>query len=554
MNGYFLQVAARRRHLFSLLLALTLPFLPAPAQNQPHIEKKGGVAHLVVQGKPYLAIAGETGNSASGSAAYMESLWPRLRQLNLNTVLVPVSWEMVEPQEGTFDFSIVDALVRQARREEVKLSLLWFGSWKNMVSSYAPSWVKLNRERFPLLQDKNGGQIQMLSVFSEGNVAADARAFSAMMRHIREIDAAEQTVIMVQVENEVGYSFGERDWSDLARRAWKAPVPRELTDYLRKHRRDLIPEFRSHWESLGARTSGSWAGVFGDSPAGNEIFMSYYYAKYIGAVVAAGKKEYDIPMFANASIGRQDRKIATYPCGGPIPFVMDVWQCAAPQLDAISPDIYYGDFEGHCRAYTQKGNPLIIPETRGDEVGIGRALLAYAEHGALCFSPFGIEGYAGGPICDFYRDLSTLAPLMLEREPGMTMRAIMVDSDTPVKTLEMGKYRILCEFGHRGNQPAGEQVGYALILQAGEDSFYVYGKGVSLQFSLLERGKKNLVTGILECEEGCFENGAWKASRRLNGDQIMNDYSFDSAFLDGRSGNGLRFGRTGLQYVKLYHY
>ena len=553
-NGCVLQVAAIRRHLLSFLMAVLLPAMSLPAQPAPHIEKTDGVARLVVEGRPFLAIAGESSNSASGSLGYMESIWPALRQVQLNTLLVPVCWDMLEPEEGKFDYSIVDGIILQARREGVKLVFLWFGSWKNMVSSYAPSWVKLDRNRFPLLQDKNGGQIQMLSVFSGNNIQADARAFAALMRHIREKDAAEQTVIMMQIENEVGYSFGERDWSDLAKRTWRSAVPKELTDYLQTHKESLIPEFRAHWESFGAKTSGTWAELFGDNPAGNEIFMSYYYAKYIGAVAAAGKREYDIPMFANASIGRQDRKIATYPCGGPIPFVMDMWQCAAPKLDAISPDIYYGDFDGHCRAYTQNGNPLIIPETRGDDIGLGRALLAYAEHGALCFSPFGIEGYAGRSIGSFYADMQQLAPQVLTHIPGKTMRAVMVGPDTPEQTLEIGNYRVLCEYGHRGNQPAGETVGYALILQDDKDSFYVYGCNISLQFSLTDRGRKNLVTGILDCEEGNFENGAWKPFRRINGDQIMNDYTFDKAYLDGRSGNGLRFGRAGTQYVKLYHY
>lgn len=544
-----------RRAFFAFLAAaVLLPANFAAAQSAPHIEKTDGVARLIVEDRPFLSIAGESSNSASGSLDYMESIWPALRQIHLNTLLVPLCWDMVEPREGEFDFTVVDGIISQARREGVKLSFLWFGSWKNMVSSYAPSWVKLNPRRFPLLQDKNGGQIQMLSVFSDNNVKADAGAFAALMRHIRSVDAAEQTVIMMQVENEVGYTGGERDWSDAARKAWRSAVPKELTDYLRTHRESLIPEFRAHWERFGARTSGSWAELFGDTPEGNEIFMSYHYAKYIGAVVAAGKREYAIPMFANAAIGRQDRKIASYPCGGPLPFVMDVWQCAAPQLDAISPDIYYGDFEGHCRAYTQNGNPLIIPETRGDDVGQGKALLAYAEHGALCFSPFGIEGYAGRSIGSFYADLQQLAPMILSRIPGKTMRAVMVGSDTPVQTLEIGKYHVLCEYGHRGNQPAGETVGYALILQDEDDSFYVYGRNISLQFSLVDRGRNKLVTGILDCEEGSIENGVWKPFRRINGDQIMNDYSFAAAYLDGRSGNGLRFGQAGVQHVRLYHY
>lgn len=543
-----------KKGLFCLLATLMFSVFGVYAQKAPYIEKKDGTARLIVDGQPFLVIGGESTNSASGSLEYMESIWPDLEKVHINTLLVPVCWDMIEPQEGRFDFTIVDGLVSQARSHGVKLSLLWFGSWKNMVSSYAPSWVKLNRSKYPLLQDKNGGQIQMLSIFSENNAQADARAFAALMSHIRKIDGTQHTVIMMQVENEVGYSFGERDWSDLARKAWRSSVPKELMSYLQEHRESLIPEFKEVWMQNGGRSSGTWAEVFGDSVAGNEIFMAYHYAKYIGKVVAEGKKEYDIPMFANASIGRQDRKLATYPCGGPVPFVMDLWQCAAPQLDAISPDIYYGDFAGHCRAYTQNGNPLIIPETRGGDIGVGRALIAYANYGAICFSPFGIEGYVNNSIAEAYPDLAALAPQFLAGIPGKTMKAVIVDADKPTDSLELGKYLVRFEFGHRGNQPVGQEAGYAVLFQKSEDEFYVYGKNISLQFSLLERGKKNLVTGILDCEEGTFKAGTWSPYRRLNGDQIMNDYTFDAAYLEGRSGNGLRFSRPGTQYVKLYHY
>lgn len=536
----------------TLLMACMAPV--CAGQKGPHIDRSGKKSVLIVNGKPFLAVAGESGNSASGSLQSMEALWPLVKSVNINTLLVPVCWDMIEPEEGKFDFSIVDGMIGQARENGIKLSFLWFGSWKNMVSSYAPSWVKLDRKRFPVLQDKNGGQVQMLSVFSDHNAKADAKAFAALMKHIKEVDADEQTVIMMQVENEVGYTGGERDFSDLAVKAYRSSVPKDLMSYLKSHEESLIPEFKQVWEDAGGRTSGSWAEVFGDNPAGNEIFMAYHYAKYIGQVVAEGKKEYDIPMFANAAIGRKDRLLSSYPCGGPLPFVMDIWQYAAPQLDAISPDIYYGDFDGHCRAYTQHDNPLIIPETRGGVVGIARAMLAYGNYGALCFSPFGIEGYVKDPIASAYPVFESFAPMILSAEPGVTMKAVMVDAENPLTTIELGGYRILCEFGHRGNIPEGEAAGSALIVKTGANEFYVMGQNISLQFSLVDRGSRNLVTGILDCEEGSFNDGVWQPWRRLNGDQIMNDYSFAEATLDGRSGNGLRFTGPGLQRVTLYQF
>lgn len=549
------QVAMRCRHLLCVsFLILLINGISAFGQVGPHLDKHDGYSRLIVNGAPFLMIAGETSNSASGSLQYMETVWPLLKQTNINTALIPLCWDLIEPEEGEFDFSIVDGLIEGARANGLKIAFLWFGSWKNMVSSYAPSWIKLNRTRFPVLQDKNGGQVQMLSVFSDNNVNADARAFAALMKHIRSIDADQQTVVMMQIENEVGYNGGKRDWSDLAKTAYKSQVPKDLMSFLISNKDNLIPEFKAYWEDNGSRSSGTWAEVFGDTAEGNEIFMSYYYARYIGRVAEAGKKEYDIPMFVNASIGRQDRAIGTYPSGGPVPFVMDLWHFAAPEVDAISPDIYYGDFEGHCRAYTQQSNPLIIPETRGGVTGVARAMLAYGNHGAICFSPFGIEGYVNDPIVAAYPIFSSIAPLILNANPGITMKAVMVDKDTPVTTIVLGGYKILCEFGHRGNIPEGEDAGSALIVKTADNEFIAMGQNISLQFSLLERGRKNLVTGILECEEGSFVEGQWTPLRRINGDQIMNDYTFDVASLDGRSGNGLRFSKVGLQRVKFYNF
>ena len=88
-------------------------------------------------------------NSSSSSLEYMEPIWPRLLDLHLNTVLAPVSWELVEPEEGRFDFALVDGLVEGARRHDLRLVFLWFGNWKNGRSSNAPAWVRSDDERFP---------------------------------------------------------------------------------------------------------------------------------------------------------------------------------------------------------------------------------------------------------------------------------------------------------------------------------------------------------------------------------------------------------------------
>ena len=179
---------------------------------------------------------------------------------------------------------------------------MWFASWKNSLSSYPPDWVKRDFERFPRAQTKAGRTVELLTPLSDANRDADARAFAALMRHVKEVDGQEHTVIMVQVENEVGMQGDSRDFSPLANKAFAGPVPKELMDYLQQHKDTLIPEFRQVWEAAGLKTSGTWEEVFGKSAVTDEIFMAWNYARYIGRVVEAGKAEYPIPMFVNAAL------------------------------------------------------------------------------------------------------------------------------------------------------------------------------------------------------------------------------------------------------------
>ncbi len=90
--------------LASLLLASSADF--------PHLEKRGSATQLIVDGKPFLMLAAELHNSSSSSLDYMRPIWPKLAAIPLNTVLTPVSWELIEPAEGQFEFGLVDGLIR----------------------------------------------------------------------------------------------------------------------------------------------------------------------------------------------------------------------------------------------------------------------------------------------------------------------------------------------------------------------------------------------------------------------------------------------------------
>jgi beta-galactosidase GanA len=274
----------------------------------PHLQKQGTATQLIVDDEPFLILGGETGNSSTSNLDYMKPHWPRLVKLHLNTVLAPVYWDLIEPQEGKFDFTLVDDLIRDAGSHNLRLVLLWFASFKNSMSCYAPAWVKTNQQRFERAQNKEGRGMEILTLFSEENLQADARAFTELMRHIRQVDGTKHTVIMVQVENEMGMIPHARDYCDAANELFNKPAPKELMDYLIQHKETLMPEFRKVWEDAGSKTSGTWQEVFGEGLGTDEIFMAWHYAQYTNRIIEAGKAEYPLPMFVNAALIRPNCK------------------------------------------------------------------------------------------------------------------------------------------------------------------------------------------------------------------------------------------------------
>ncbi|HYC94462.1 MAG TPA: beta-galactosidase, partial [Sphingomicrobium sp.] len=192
------------------LLVLCLA-VPAAAQDLPQVVSKDGRHALYVDGAPFLILGGQANNS-SNYPAMLPQVWPTIRALHANTLEIPVAWEQVEPVEGQFDFSWLDTLIPQARENNVRLILLWFGTWKNTGPAYMPEWVKSDTKRFPRMKTKDGKTHYVPSPHGRNTLEADKRAFVQLMRHIRKIDP-QRTVIMVQPQNEVGSYGSNRDYS-----------------------------------------------------------------------------------------------------------------------------------------------------------------------------------------------------------------------------------------------------------------------------------------------------------------------------------------------------
>jgi len=518
-------------------LLVSLLASAAPAESPPpRLERQGGATRLLVDGQPFLVQGGELGNS-SGEPDYLRPFWPKLKALNLNSLVVPVAWGVIEPTEGTFDFATVDGLLADARSNGMRLVLLWFGSWKNSMSCYAPGWVKTDTARFPRSRDSQGQSMEILTPFAAANRDADARAFAALMRHLREADGAQHTVILVQVENEIGMIPEARDRHPAADAAFAGPVPAELMDYLAAHRDTLVPDLRERWASHGGRPKGTWTEVFGEGPATAELFMAWSFGRYVEVVAAAGRREYPLALYANAALIRPAFQPGQYPSAGPLPHLFDVWRAAAPTLDFVSPDIYFPNFSEWADRYARDGNPLFIPEALRSSDASVNGLYALGACGGIGFSPFGIESIEE-PAAGFLRAsnalIRQLAPLILANEGNGRMTALLPPAADQRKPHEVAfgglvlsvTYErlespgladgVINEAGDRSAARAPLPAG-AIVIQLGPDELLIGGIGVTVTFSAATPGDPHI--GILDCAEGRYEDGQWHHLRWLNGDQ-----------------------------------
>lgn len=496
-----------------------------------------------VNGKPFLMLAGEAHNSNSSSLAAMEPVWAQAERLCLNTVLLPVSWELVEPEEGRFVFDLVDGLIFEARKRGLKLGLLWFGAWKNGQCTYAPAWVKTDLERFPRAQvvkrenkthldSFHGIEYSTLSCLYDETRNADSRAFAALMAHLKTVDRQERTVVYVQVENEPGLQGAAREHSDRADELFAGEVPAAFARYMKDHTAAMREDVRAAVEN-GAE-SGSWEQVFG--PMAEEIFQTYYVASYIDAVATAGKAEYDIPLAVNAWL--EQGPPGSYPTGGPVAKVMEVYKFAAPHIDVVCPDIYVRNFCEVCDQYSRPDNPLLIPETATHSHAGPRLAYAVGHYHAWGFSPFGFEdmgapfnnaaGFLFGmdttdPLLStpqdpeeyawYNRTLASLTPLLAEAYGTEKLQAVI--SEVPEKNamgFEKFTFRALMD-----PPPVTRRDGICLALQTAEDEFYLVANACRLQ--LLSNDPEKPHVDILALEEGEMVNGQWKMYRRLNGDE-----------------------------------
>ena len=508
--------------------------------------------HFQRDGAPALLVGGQVFNSASSSPKAIADSFAHVRRVGANVVLAPVSWALSEPAEGAFDFSLVDDMLAEARTNDLRLVLLWFGAFKNAASTYAPTWVRSDPDRFPrAVVEAKGLQAftyegatakPVLSAFSADLREADARAFEALIRHLVDADP-EGTVVMVQVENESGILSDSRDRSAFAEAAWAAEVPTDLLAHVRATPAAGTPS-RMLWEANGRVESGTWSQVFGDTPAAEEVFMAWTIATYVEHLAARGRAIADIPMYANAWLGPQPGQDTPgqWPSGGPASTVLDVWRAAAPSLSLLGPDIYVQDADAAMKPYATGIQPFFVPESQLRPAELVRAIGTY---GAVGWSAYGLD--AANPDGQLSATLTFIAGLEAEiaaaslrgaltaivLEPGVEIENRSVDGvDIIARGARALLARMLLDAGvniphaelevpaeslpHAQIAVPGETRPFALIAGTGDGGFLVIGRELTLDYFAADARVEIDAVQELIIDEGRVVNG-----RVLNGDERL---------------------------------
>ena len=428
-------------------------------------------------------LGGELSNSAATSVSDIEKVLPRMKTLGLNTVLVPVYWEFLEPVEGQMDFTLVDRTIDVARQQGLKIVPLWFGAWKNSMSCYAPAWFKLDVKRFPRAVTAEGKPLEIASCFSDHVLQADLKAFSALMQHIAEKDPRRDVVIMIQIENEIGMLESARDHSPLAEKAYKQPVPQALL------------------KALSIKRQGTWAEVFGTDNYADEKFMAWHYACYVEHLAQAARRIHDMPLYVNAAMNSRGRKPGEYPSAGPLAHLADIWKAGAPDIDILAPDIYDTGFKSWASQYAMPSRPqdggkvknrLFIPESRCCANSGVRALYAFGEHQAFGFSPFAIDQASPketGSVTQAYHLLREIFSLTSHHSPLATQSwGLLFDQEDRERIIDDNGVLITCRhyftlpWDARATDGSTWPEGGAMLIRLGKYDYLLAGSGVVIDF------------------------------------------------------------------------
>ncbi len=533
---------------------------------------------IMIHGKPFLSLGGQTHNSSSYVLDAMEPSWNSIRAIGANTMATPVPWDAFEPVEGEFNRKFVTDLIDEARKQGIKLSFLWFASWKNGTMEYSPAWVKRDMERFPRVVQKDGTKIHQLSAHIQANRDADCKAFCELIKLIKEYDSEERTVIAVQVENEAGILGGtRRDFGAQAQADFESPVPANIIEYCKAYPDTILAGV---WKANGCKEGAAWEETFGYY--GAEGLTAYKIASYIDSIAEAGKAIFpELFLYTNVWLDGGSRGNShniggiDWPAGCATIHNVDIYYATCKYLDTIAPDNYQSTLFRHkevtdAYANPDKGFPLYVPESGSAGINVGQIFYAFAEKGAIgyhifgsesCLAPDGVTANERGKqILHTFTMLDNVKNLIFDyQDAGKVYAAVQEagESSVVIEGLD-GGWTLPVVFGQTGGdwpsmdfrhwEEAREamknavsmfgmpdpnvELGRVLIFQESENVFYLVGHRARVQFNkyLNDGSIPNVYSSpvlmptnvdLVSVTEGHFdENGEYQIDLVRSGDEV----------------------------------
>ena len=537
---------------FSILLLLALIATTNLNAQRSKLHKQGTATQLLIDNTPFLVLGGELGNSSASSIQDIEAIFPKLERMGLNTVLVPAYWDLIEPVEGEFDFTLTNKVIAQARANNLKVIFLWFGAWKNSMSCYTPTWFKEDYKKYPRAYTQEGKPLEIASAFSTNVLQADKNAFSQWLNHIASIDKEDGTVIMIQIENEIGMLEDARDYSKEANQLFNTQVPTSFIEYLSANKNLLHPVMKEKWGKKGFKKQGTWEDIFGKDVYTDELFMAWQYANYVEQMAQAAREIYNVPLFVNAAMNSRNRKPGQYPSAGPLAHLIDVWHCGAPSIDFLAPDLYDNGFVDWTSQYKLHNNPLFIPESKATENNGVRAFYIFGEHDAIGFSPFAIEDCSDAPTSSFvqgYDKLQEIMPLLTQYQGQDIMKGLLFDQDNKERIIFQDGMKITCRHNFtlpwdaRATDGSTWPEGGGVIIRVSPNEYIVAGNGIVVEFEKENNQESNNIAlgedGFLQEGNSLVENqnsrhntSTWTGKSRVglasvDEVKVNNDGSFD---------------------------
>ncbi len=444
------------------------------------------------RGEAFMPVGLQANNSSTGTILYRKAL-EAVKACGGNTIETPVYWFLLEPEKDVFCYDHVKDAVDGAREAGLKLILLWFGTSKNGHPNYIPEYMKNDPKTYRLAFGPDGTPVMSLSPHCEAVLERDSNAFAHLMGFLKDYDERQRTVVAVQVENEMGYSATDMDYSpEVVAEYMAGPVPEELSgirladdgfdqaviisapENVSEAEEDTVAQSIdavSEQEEAAAGCS-PWRLRFGRHA--HEAFSAWHTARFIQSIAAAGKAVYKLPLIINVMIGENgfEEPGLCYNAGAAVTRVLDIWKAAAPDIDLIGPDIYlqnYSTYTRVCEGYSRRDNPLFIPESpnRGEANAINM-IYAAARYGATGICCFGAEHMldADGCVAEASREvavslrtLSAISPLLVQYRGTGRVHAIVEEEFAQSQYLRLRDYHVEAKFlrngaMYKGSEPA----------------------------------------------------------------------------------------------------